>query len=371
MFEVEVPCADGARRSFITHKASYQDAAGHAAGIVGVMADISERQRAEEERKRIEVQLRHSQKLQAIGQLAAGIAHEINTPTQYVGDNIRFLQNSFADLSGLLRRYGQLYEAVRAGAVTPDLLVGIERAQQAADVDYLNEEIPKAIGQSLEGVGRVSKIVRAMKEFSHPDAAEKTPTDLNHAIETTLTVARNEWKYVADAVTDFDPALPAVPCLPGEFNQVMLNLIINAAHAIADVVGDGSRGKGTITVRTRRDGEWAEIQVSDTGTGIPERVRSRIFDPFFTTKAVGKGTGQGLAIAHAVVVEKHRGAITFETQEGSGTTFTVRLPLQNASGPLEQASSDRHCPAGPPPQTGTNPQPGHPKLTLDACPRSA
>ena len=165
-----------------------------------------------------------------------------------------------------------------------------------------------------------------MKDFSHPGTNEKTSMDLNRSIESTLTVCRNEWKYVADLVTEFDPALPPVNCLPGEFNQVILNLIVNAAHAIADVVGDGGT-KGAITVSTRLDGEWVEIRIRDSGTGIPEHARAKVFDPFFTTKGVGKGTGQGLAIAHNVIVEKHGGTIQFETELGKGTTFIIRLPL--------------------------------------------
>ena len=147
------------------------------------------------------------------------------------------------------------------------------------------------------------------------------------AIETTITVSRNEWKYVAEMVTDFDETLPPVPCLPGDFNQVILNMIINAAHAIADVVGDGSKGKGTITVSTRGNGDFAEVRISDTGTGIPEEVKSRVFDPFFTTKEIGKGTGQGLAICHSVIVEMHGGTISIETEVGEGTTFLIRLPI--------------------------------------------
>jgi signal transduction histidine kinase len=168
-----------------------------------------------------------------------------------------------------------------------------------------------------------------MKEFSHPGQEEKTAVDINKAVESTITVARNEWKYVADMVTDFDPALPTVPCFPGELNQVILNLLINAAHAIADVVDQCPTGKGVIKVMTRRKEDWAEIQISDTGSGIPAEIRSRIFDPFFTTKAVGKGTGQGLAISHAVIVEKHGGSIDLDTEEGRGTTFTIRLPLKD------------------------------------------
>jgi signal transduction histidine kinase len=191
-------------------------------------------------------------------------------------------------------------------------------------VDYLRGEIPRAIGESLAGVERVSTIVRAMKDFSHPGTEEKTPVDLNRAIESTITVARNEWKYVAELETSFDASLPPVPCLPGEFNQVVLNLIVNAAHAIA---AKSSEAKGRIQVRTRRDAGWADIRVTDSGTGIPEKVRRRIFEPFFTTKEVGKGTGQGLAIARSVVVDKLGGTISFETETGRGTTFIVRLPL--------------------------------------------
>lgn len=283
-------------------------------------------------RRELETQLRQAQKLESIGQLAAGIAHEINTPTQYIGDNLRFLQDAFRDLGTLLDAHGRLLAAAQNGGPTPELVVAAEQAVRTADVEYLQGEIPRAIGESLSGVERVSTIVRAMKEFSHPGAEEKTPVDLNRAIESTITVARNEWKYVADLETDFDAALPPVPCLPGEFNQVVLNLIVNAAHAIAAKVGDGSGGKGSITVRTRKDGGWADIRIRDSGMGIPEPARGKIFEPFFTTKEVGKGTGQGLAIARSVVVDKHGGTITFETESGKGTTFIVRLPLAPGAG---------------------------------------
>ena len=168
-----------------------------------------------------------------------------------------------------------------------------------------------------------------MKEFSHPSAAEKTSADLNHCILSTVTVSRNEWKYVADLETDLDAGLPPVCCVPGELNQVFLNLIVNAAHAIGDVVGDSAERKGKIVVNTRRDGDWVEIRIADTGTGIPEEIRGRIFDPFFTTKDVGRGTGQGLAIAHNVVVDKHGGTLRVESEVGKGTTFIVRLPIES------------------------------------------
>jgi PAS domain S-box-containing protein len=283
-------------------------------GWEGSVTDISMLKRTLEERDRLEDNLRQAQKLEAIGQLAAGIAHEINTPTQYVGDNLRFLKESFGELDSLLE---QLVEAGGAPA---------RKALDDADFDYLKEEIPRALNQSLEGVDRVAKIVRAMKEFSHP-AREKTATDLNRAIQSTITVASNEWKYVAEMEMDLDAGLPAVHCSPAEFNQVVLNMVVNAAHAIADVVGDGGRGKGKIRVRTRTDGEWAVVEIGDTGSGMPPHVQQRIFEPFFTTKEVGKGTGQGLAIAHNVVVDKHGGTIKVASAPGAGTTFTIRLPI--------------------------------------------
>ena len=230
----------------------------------------------------------------------------------------------------MLTSYDNLTRAAEGAGILPDEVQQVHAAAEEADLEYLHDEIPRAIRQSGEGVERVATIVKAMKEFSHPGSGEMKAIDLNHAIESTLTVSRNEWKYVADAVTEFDPHLPVVRCLPGEFNQVILNLVVNAAHAIADVKMRGTT-KGRITVSTHRDGDWAEIRVRDTGTGIPEAVRSRIFTPFFTTKEVGRGTGQGLAIAHAVVVKKHGGTLEFETEEGQGTTFIIRMPIAGAA----------------------------------------
>ncbi|HKW99844.1 MAG TPA: ATP-binding protein [Bryobacteraceae bacterium] len=278
------------------------------------------------ERRALEAQLTQAQKLESIGHLAAGVAHEINTPIQYVGDNTRFLDESFRNLDRVLKSYGTLVNAAEEAGVLQEEIRQVLAAAEEADLEYLNEEIPRAIQQSGEGVDRVATIVRAMKEFSHPGTAEMKAIDLNHAIESTLTISRNEWKYVADVETDFDPQLPVVRCLAGEFNQVILNLVVNAAHAVADVKTRGS-AKGKISIQTRRDGDWAEIRIGDTGTGIPENVRAHIFTPFFTTKEVGRGTGQGLAIAHTVVVAKHGGTLDFETEVGKGTTFIVRLPI--------------------------------------------
>jgi len=278
------------------------------------------------DRSALEEQLRQAQKLESLGQLAAGIAHEINTPTQYIGDNVRFLKDAFQDLKSLLANYELLLAAAKGNTLSAETVQEIAPAVEPVDTGYLLEEIPRAIEQTLEGVTRVSTLVSAMKEFSHPGTKEKMPMDLNHAIESTLTVARNEWKYVADLETEFDSSLPLITCQPGEFNQVILNLIVNAAHAIADVQGKGRSEKGKIKVQTRNCEEWAEIRIQDTGSGIPEKVRARVFDLFFTTKEIGKGTGQGLAIARSVVVDKHGGSIDFESEEGKGTTFVIRLP---------------------------------------------
>jgi signal transduction histidine kinase len=307
--------------------------------IAGAVGQYVERKQAEEDRKRMETQLRGAQKLESIGQLAAGIAHEINTPTQYIGDNVRFLQTSFNDLNETHEQLEKLLQAARDGTVTPEMAVETEARIQRADVDFLRAEIPRAIQQTLEGVERVAKIVQAMKDFSHPGTEEKTPVDLNKALETTLTVARNEWKYVAQIETDLDPNLPLVPCLPGEFNQVILNLIVNAAHAIASVAGAEGTKKGLITASTRVCGEWAEIRIRDTGCGIPEEIRHKVFDPFFTTKPVGKGTGQGLAIAHTAIVDRHQGTLTFESETGVGSVFIIRLPL-NPPAPVKRSSPE-------------------------------
>jgi PAS domain S-box-containing protein len=277
------------------------------------------------ERRAIEAQLRHAQKLEAVGQLAAGIAHEINTPTQFVADNLTFLKDACQTIQALVEQYRNAFHRLPPASVPPGMQSELDQAERNSDLEFLTREVPSAIDQALEGASRVAKIVRAMKEFSHPDSSEKAPADLNRAIETTVTVARNEWKYFADLKTDLDPKLPPVPCHLGEVNQVILNLVVNAAHTIKEKTQDVE--KGLITITTRNLGDKAEISVADTGMGIPESVRHRVFDPFFTTKEVGKGTGQGLALAYAVVVKKHGGKIWFETKLGKGTVFFVHLPF--------------------------------------------
>jgi PAS domain S-box-containing protein len=308
------------------------DQGGKYYGRIWAFRDITARKRAEVERQRMELQLRQSQKLESVGQLAAGIAHEINTPTQYVGDNTRFVRDSFAAVAKVLDSHEALLAAAKSGTVTPELLARSEEILAAGDLDYLRGQIPQALNETLEGVERVSKIVRAMKDFSHPGGSEKSPADLNRAIESTVTMARNEWKYVADLKLELDAALPFVPCFLGEFNQAVLNLIVNAAHAIGDVVKKHPGTKGLITVQTRREGDYIQVRVADTGTGISEAARPKIFEPFFTTKAVGKGTGQGLAMVYGTVVNRHGGTVTFDTEVDRGTTFIIRLPLKPRPG---------------------------------------
>ena len=289
-------------------------------GLTIIGADITER-------VKFQAQLHQSQKMEAIGQLAAGIAHEINTPTQFVGDNTRFLQDTFDDLIEICSLYKELIKTAKSRSLSEELIQNFEKRFDELDIAYLEEEVPLSIRQTLKGVDRIANIVQAMKIFAHPGGIAKEPIDINKEIKKTITITRNEWKYVARLVTEFDSTLPLVPCYRAEFNQVILNLIINAAHAIADSNGQHSSEKGTITISSGCDENWAEIRISDTGHGIPEEIRHRIFDLFFTTKEPGRGTGQGLAIAHSVIVDKHKGVLNLETEEGQGTTFVIRLPV--------------------------------------------
>ncbi|MEI9936164.1 MAG: ATP-binding protein [Pseudomonadota bacterium] len=287
-----------------------------------------------------QAKLIQAQKLEAIGQLAAGIAHEVNTPTQYVSDNTAFAQKGVAGLITALQAAVAVVQAAKEGRVDAELIAVADAAVAKAKVPYLVKQLPRALEQSREGLERIASIVRAMKEFSHPSGSEKKPVNLREAIETTIAVARNEWKYVAEVELDMEAGLPLVPALRNEFNQVILNLIVNAAHAIGDVTGGGSQGKGKINIVGRILDDQVEIRISDTGAGIPESARAKVFEPFFTTKEVGKGTGQGLAIAYSVIVDKHQGSIAFETEIGRGTTFVICLPLvdSTAAAPVEGIS---------------------------------
>lgn len=303
---------------------------GHAALLL-LANDVTARNQMQRERESMELQLRSAQRLESIGSLAAGVAHEINTPTQYVGDNVRFVGEAIDDLLGLVDCYQGLTEAAASVPELAALARAVAAKREEIDWDYLRAEIPQAIEQTLAGIQQVSSIVRSMKEFSHPGQQGKTLVDLNRAALNTVGVSRNEWKYVAELTTDLDPNLPQIPCLGGEINQVLLNLIVNAAHAIGDENQRQGREKGHIRVRTRSFPNSVEIQVEDDGGGIPASIGDRVFDPFFTTKVVGRGTGQGLAIARTVVVDKHGGSLCFETREGVGTTFYVQLPSRDQS----------------------------------------
>jgi len=278
-----------------------------------------------------QAKLIQAQKLEAIGQLAAGIAHEVNTPTQYVSDNTTFAQKGVAGLISALEAAMAVVQAAKEGFVDANLIAAADAAVGKAKVPYLIKQLPRALEQSREGLGRIASIVRAMKEFSHPSGSEKEPVNLREAIETTIAVARNEWKYVADVELDMAPELPLVPVLRNEFNQVILNLIVNAAHAIGELNAGGAQGKGKIRIVGRIRDAQLEIRISDTGAGIPEAARAKVFEPFFTTKEVGKGTGQGLAIAYSVIVDKHQGSIAFETEVNRGTTFIIFLPLVDSA----------------------------------------
>jgi PAS domain S-box-containing protein len=307
--------------------APVRNAAGDITHYVAIGADITARlaeaenkRRLQEqllaemhERERMGVELQLAQKLESVGRLAAGIAHEINTPIQYVGDSVHFVESAAGDLRALL-------EAYRAAAPAP-----LTAAETAADLQFLRAEVPRAFERMKEGIARVAEIVRALREFAHPDSDEHSTADINHALETTLTVTRNESKYIANVETQL-AELPPVVCGIGQLNQVFLNLIVNAAHAI-EQAGKSAETGGVITVSTRALPDVVEVCIGDNGCGIPPENQDKIFDPFFTTKAVGKGTGQGLAIARAIVVDKHRGDIDVQSVVGEGTRFTIRLPI--------------------------------------------
>jgi len=308
---------------------------GKAGGVVLTFEDISERRKFEEERRRLERQLNQMHKVEAVGQLAGGIAHEINTPIQYIGDNLRFLKETAQDVNRLLEAYGELLSQAEQSGLLKAQVEKVKEISAEIDFDYLKEESPKSIQQSLSGAEQVAHIVRAMKEFAHPGSKQMAAADLNRIIDNAVAVCRNEWKYVADTETRLATDLPEVLCVSGEISQVMLNLIVNAAHAVEEAKREG---KGKITISSRVVGKAAEVRIADTGTGIPESVRDSVFNPFFTTKDVGKGTGQGLAIAQDIVVSKHHGELFFETKVGVGTTFIMRLPLVGRS---QDTSSDR------------------------------
>lgn len=290
--------------------------------------DIRDKKAAENEMDKLNQELKMAQKLEAIGQMASGIAHEINTPTQYVGDHIDFLKTAYDDLKDVIDLYAESFEKVPVTNEKNEALELIEELKEDIDMEFLNEEIPTAFDNCQEGVKQISKIVKAMKGFGHPGNDVKEAVDINLALENTITVCKNEWKYVAELKTDFEEGLPMLNCFPGELNQVFLNMIVNAAHAIEGKIKNTDATKGVITVHTKYKEDYIHVDIQDDGTGIPEKSRDKIFDPFYTTKGIGKGTGQGLAISHSIVVEKHAGKLDFTTENDVGTTFHIRLPLE-------------------------------------------
>jgi PAS domain S-box-containing protein len=316
--------ASGETRWVLEEGRVVRDADGEVVQLDGTLSDITVMKGLEEERGRIESELRLSQRLESIGQLASGIAHEINTPVQFVGDSLSFVTGAWEDIAEYVGDLEELCLAER----TPDTPERVRDAAERVDLDYLRERVPAALERAHGGLGRVSTIVGAMRQFGAPQGSEHTPADLNEAIRSTLVVAQNEYKYCAELETDLQD-LPPVVCNVGELNQVFLNLVVNAAHAIADAHPEG---RGTISVRTRLDEREVTIEIADTGGGIPPEIRDRIFDPFFTTKEVGKGTGQGLAISRTIVVDQHHGTLAVDSEPGHGTTFTIRLPLADAAG---------------------------------------
>jgi PAS domain S-box-containing protein len=308
IIDLEEPGFDkvtGMPRTVVTSKVPLRDENGMMIGIIGVGFDITERKLAEQ-------RMAQGEHLESIGRLAAGVAHEINTPIQFLNDTIYFIREAMQDL---------LAHNAKLAALLP---AESKEAAHDEDIEDLKQDLPPALDRVVDGLGRIAEIVRSMKEFSHVDQREMSRVDLNRAINSTLVIARSEYKYVADVKTDFQE-LPQVTCHGGQINQVVLNLVVNAAHAIADKV-KGTPEKGLITVRTHAENGFAVVSVTDTGGGIPEAIRKRIFEPFFTTKEVGKGTGQGLSIAHNVI-KAHGGSLDFVTEMGKGTTFIVRLPL--------------------------------------------
>lgn len=279
-----------------------------------------------ERRKLLESQLAHAQKMESVGQLAAGMAHELNTPIQFVGDNINFLKTSFEDIETLLNAVDALLSRCRD---SQQHLVHVESIDQICDqieLDYLRDEVPLAASQAITGTDTLARIVKAMKVFSHPSTKSFEQIDLNQIVESTINVSRSEWKFHATLKKELCDDLPLVSCIPGELGQALLNLIVNAANAMSS---NTSSADSILWVSTRRDGDDAVVEVSDTGCGIPAEIQHRVFDPFFTTKSVGEGTGQGLSISYRIIVKLHKGTLSFDSSVGKGTTFQIRLPLNS------------------------------------------
>jgi PAS domain S-box-containing protein len=273
------------------------------------------------QRRALQQQLGQSHKLEAIGQLAAGIAHEINTPTQYIGDNLRFLSQSVRDIIGAV---DTIVAAAASGAAdAPALLANVQESLAKVDWDYLRQECPRAVDDSIDGVERIARIVSSMKEFAHPDTQDKQTIDLNRIITSAANVCRHEWKQHAELELELDPALPPIAGYAGDIGQVLVNLIVNAAHA----VGEKGTAQGRIVLRSSRTADGVQLAITDNGVGIPDHLKPRIFEQFYTTKPVGKGTGQGLSLVHRIIVNRHGGSVRFDSTPGVGTTFFLSFPL--------------------------------------------
>lgn len=310
--------------------------------VLVIQWNVLERQRrrlasAVDELHDTQSSLVQAQKLEAIGSLAAGIAHEINTPIQYVSDNVRFLNDGFIDLLQVIESQREALAAVEAGEGADDAIARATRVADEADLEFLLDEVPGAIAQSLSGVERVTEIVRAMKGFAHTGGEDFAPLDINGAISDTAIVARNEWKYAAELETDLSPGLPSVDAQAGPLKQVILNLIVNAAHAIEDHHGTDTIA-GRIAITTERLDNDVHIAIKDNGGGIPAEIHDRIFEQFFTTKEVGRGSGQGLAISRSVIADLHGGRLWFDTVEGDGTTFHILLPIRRTEDELSHVA---------------------------------
>lgn len=296
---------------------------------VWIFRDISKRKREEAKRLALEHELSQAQKMESLGTLASGVAHEINTPIQYIGDNLRFMKDTVTDLTDLIQTFMNESEKLSDDQGVKKLIEAVKSKAEEIELDFLCEEAPLSIDQSLDGIKQVASIVNAIKEFSHPGEDERSQFDLNQLIETAVTVTRNQWKYIADIETDLSADLPTIDGLPGDINQVIVNLIVNAADAI-DAAKPSEKGK--ISIATKTEGNNVIFSIKDNGSGMPDDVKKRIFDPFYTTKGVGKGTGQGLAIAYTIIKQKHSGSIDCSSSPNAGTSFTITLPIEQEDG---------------------------------------
>ncbi len=272
-------------------------------------------------------QLDLARKMEAIGQLAAGVAHEINTPMQFISDNTEFVANSFQSLSAALKEMSEKFYELLDKETAQKVNNAIEEIKEKYDWNFILEEIPAALEQSNEGIERVTKIIKTLKDFSHPSLDAKSRADINKAINDTVLISRNAWKYVAEMETNLSKEIPPVNCYVDKLNQAILNIIVNAAQAIEEKFGKNNSEKGLIKVETYKEDNFAVIKISDNGIGIPKENLDKIFDPFFTTKEVGKGTGQGLALVHDIIVNKHKGEIYVESEPKVGTVFTIKIPI--------------------------------------------